>query len=157
VEGPESALKDAVEVDTDPIRIDGRSQPFEVVVQLYPDRPKVQVLGGRTAVVSVNIHEQYVTRTLTGVEVRGEGAPLQVQLDPATVEVTLEGTLTDLADLDPGALSAVVDLGGIPEGQKRSRLEPRIVFGDEQLDGRVFVRGMTPEAISVRVLKRPDR
>lgn len=153
VEGPESAVKEAREVDTETIRIDGRSQPFEAMVDLYPARPEVKVIGDGKAQVKVDIHERFVTRTLGDVAVTGEGAEMKVRLDPATVEVTLEGTAYDLAGLDAKSLAAVINLAEIPSGHKRARLEPRIVFEHSELEGKVFVRSVSPKTVTVHVVQ----
>lgn len=153
VEGPEGAVAEAVEVDTETIRIDGRSQSFEAMVDLYPARPDVKVLGDGKAQVLLQIHERYVTRTFEGVKVRAEGSGPKVRLDPETAEVTLEGAPGDLDGLAPQDLSVVVDLAAIPSGQRRAMLEPRVVFADPDTGSRLIIRAVTPETISLKVLQ----
>jgi YbbR domain-containing protein len=157
VEGPESALVDAVSVDTETIRVDGRSQPFEAMVDLYPARPDIKVVGDGRARVLVDIHERYVTRTITGVAVRANGAEMNVRLDPESVEVIIEGPRAEITALTAADVTATVDLAAVPSGQKRALLEPRIGFSREGLEGRLFVRGISPEAIAVRVLQGASR
>ncbi len=157
VEGPESTMAQAREVDTETIRIDGRSQPFEVMVDLYPARPEMRVIGDAKALVHVNIHEKYATRIVPGIAVMGEWGGAEVRLDPRSVEVTVEGPPTLLAGLGPASLTATVDLARLPQGAKRGKIGPRIGFVDSRLEGKVFVVGVLPETISVRVTRDPSR
>lgn len=151
VEGPESRMAKAREVDTETIRIDGRSQPFEVMVDLYPAHPELRVIGEAKVLVHVNIHEKYVTRTVPGVAIRGDWRGLEVDLNPRNVEVTLEGPPALLAGLGTSSLTATLDLAALGESERRGKIVPRIGFLDSRLDGKVFVVGVLPESVSVHV------
>lgn len=156
VEGPESAVAEAVEVDTETIRIDGRSQPFEVMVDLYPARPDVKVVGDAKAQVFVNLHERFITRTIS-LPVKTVGEDLEVRLDPETVEVIVEGTPGDLEALTAESLSAVVDLAALPRGQRRAMVEPLVLVDDAELEGKIHLRGLTPESVSVQIIQGSPR
>jgi hypothetical protein len=55
VEGPESAVRLSREVLTDTVRIAGRAERFDVMVNLYPDRAGVKILHEGMALLTVDI------------------------------------------------------------------------------------------------------
>ncbi len=150
VEGPESVVNEAREVLTAIVRIDGRALPFDVAVNLYPDRTGVEVIADSTAVVSIDIHERYARRVLEGVAVTAPGWKEGVRFDPPVVRVTVEGIPSALGDLTAASVAAIVDLVEVPAGRSGVRLRPRAVLRTAELEGRVFIRAIEPEEITVR-------
>jgi len=160
VAGPESAVRQAREVLTEVVRIDGRSSPLEVVVDLYPDRAGVEIEGVRSAQVRLDIHQRYVTRVMSEVRVLAagaEGAPVHVRLKPSIVTVTVEGPPEAVRDLDTGLVTAVVDVGLLAPRAGEYRIRPRIVIRPDSLAAQLTVRSVSAEEIAVHVVagRRP--
>lgn len=77
------------------VRVDGRSDGFEIEIDLLPP-DGVELLGGRRALARVEIREELVSRRLGALPVvaRAEGGdPARLVLKPTHVEVTLTGAL----------------------------------------------------------------
>ena len=157
VEGPESVVRQAREVLTDVVRADERTAPFEVLVDLTPDRTGLRLTGAGSAILRVDIHERYVTKLVTGVKVEPSGATFAVRFAPPAIAVTVEGPPAALADLDEGDLAAIVEMAGLPPQPGEYHLKPRIVFRSAGLEGKVTVRHVSSEEISVRVMPRRGR
>lgn len=151
VEGPESAVREAREVLSDIVRVDGQGEPLDSIVGLTPDRSGVRVVGGASALVSVDIHERHVTRVLPDVNVIALGASFPVKLSPRSVEVTLEGPPGVLSDIGEDDVSVVVDVAPLATRAGEYRLTPRVVFESEELSRRVLVRKVSVEEVAVRV------
>ena len=152
VSGPESAMRLAKEVLTDVVRVDGRATPVEMMVNLFPDRMGVRVVSDERATLTADIHEQQVMRVFEGVPVRAEGTTALVRLDPATVDITLEGTPGAFAGVARDDLSVFVDLSRLALKPGGYRLKPRVVFRDVSLASRFSVKRTSVEEISVQVL-----
>ena len=149
LEGPESAIKEAHGVETDLVRLDGRAQPFDRVVKLFPARTGVRLVAETSAVVSVNIHERYVSRELTDVPVELIGVTSGITLEPASLKIILEGPPGVINAMDPNAIAAVLNAGNEPIGRRGLQLTPRVVFRVADLEGQVFVKSMSPEQVKV--------
>ena len=151
-EGPESAIDDATEVETSLVRIDGRAQPFDVVADLFPDRRGVKVVNARSAVISIDIHERYATRVFQDVLVQPVGVTTGIIIEPARIDVTLEGPPAILGALEPVAVRVVVDLPEPPPADRRRLLvQPRVVLRVEETDNRISVKSIEPSNVSVRL------
>jgi len=150
IEGPESAVEEAAEVETNLVRIDGRAQPFDVVADLFPDRRGVKIVNARSAVVSIDIHERYATRVLQDLPVEPVGVNAGIRVEPGKIDVTLEGPPAALNALEPGSVGVVVDVPEAPTGRKGIMLEPRIVFRAEEIDGHISVKSIDPPQVTVR-------
>lgn len=77
------------------VRVDGRSDGFELEIDLLPPEG-VELLGGSRVLARVEIREELVSRRLGAlpVEVRAEGVdPARLLIKPTHVEVTLTGAL----------------------------------------------------------------
>jgi len=156
VEGPESAVRLARDVLTDVVRIDGRTSPMEVMVNLFPDRPGVHVLSDGPAMLTANIRRRYVSRVLQGVPVRTDDPARATRLAPASIEVTLEGPPDAVSSVSAANVSAVVEVRRLNLRPGSYRLKPRIVFVPEDLSGRVFVQSIKDEEINVKILPQRD-
>jgi YbbR domain-containing protein len=77
------------------VRVDGRSDSFEIETELIPP-DGVDLDAGKRAVVRVEIKEELVSRRVgpLPIQLRGEGVdPARVAIKPAQVDVTLTGAL----------------------------------------------------------------
>lgn len=157
VEGPESVVRQAREVLTDVLRVTGRDKPIEAEVGLTPDRSGLVVADESQAVVYVDIHERYVTRVIDDVMVEPSEPNVVARLHPLAVSVTLEGSPGALADLSPGDVAAVVDVAALAPRSGEYRVRPQIVFRKENLVGRVMVKSVSSEEISVRIARGRGR
>jgi YbbR-like protein len=77
------------------VRVDGRSDSFELETELLPP-DGVELDAGKRAVVRVEIKEELVSRRIgpLPVQLRGDGVdPARLSIKPAQVDVTLTGAL----------------------------------------------------------------
>ena len=112
VEGPESKLSAVTRLNTDPIRIDDRSEPFTTRVGAVPDGSDVRVVDPRPLDVIVYIDLAAVDATIDRVPIVAAGAGGAVTISPASISVTLSAPSALIPKLRAGHVRAVVDLNG---------------------------------------------
>ena len=117
--GPESAVRRATEVLTEPVLIAGATGRVSETVTLGVLDPTLRIQNARTAVVTVQMEPAPAERTLRNrpVHLRNVGSGLQAQAQPAVVDVTLRGTREGLARIAPDEVTAFIDVGGLGAGQ----------------------------------------
>jgi len=91
VEGPESEVQEASMVRTNPIRLDQRTEPFNVRVTAVPEGTYVRVVDPRPLEVRVDVDAAPVERKLERIPVQVVGAPDGWQASPAQLDVTISG------------------------------------------------------------------
>jgi len=118
VVGPESAVRRATEVLTEPVLIAGAAGRVSETVTLGVLDPTLRIKSARTAVVNVQMEPAPAERTLRNrpVHLRTVGANLVAQADPPVVTVTLRGSREGLARIAPDEVSAFIDVGGLGAG-----------------------------------------
>lgn len=104
-------------VATGPIDLSGKTQSFTVTVPLVP--PEGTVVSVENVTVQVRIVETETERVLKGVpvRVRGQGDDTEVTLATSNVAVTVTGTYSAVAHLEPDSVEAYVDLEGLAPGE----------------------------------------
>ncbi len=119
VVGPESAVKRATEVLTEPVLIAGAKGRVHDTVTIGVLDPTLRVQGAKTAVVTVQMEPAPAERVMHNrpVHLRNLAANLVAQAQPATVNVTLRGSREGLARIAADEVSAYVDVGGLGAGQ----------------------------------------
>ncbi len=119
VVGPESAVKRATEVLTEPVLIAGAKGRVRDTVTIGVLDPTLRVQGAKTAVVTVQMEPAPAERVMHNrpVHLRNLAANLVAQAQPATVNVTLRGSREGLARIAADEVSAYVDVGGLGAGQ----------------------------------------
>ncbi len=127
-------------VRTREISLDSRTETFATAAQLVPP-DGIEVVGGDTVQVHIQIDEELVTRKLPGVavNVKGDGVdPTKWSISPRQVDVVLTGALLAV-EKTKDAMSPVVK---ITAGEGKTR------------DAEVTIEGLPP-GVGVRI--SPER
>ena len=116
--GPESAVKRATEVLTEPVLIAGARDRVRETVTIGVLDPSLRIRNARTATVTAQMQPAPAERIVRGcpVHLRNVGQNLVAQAEPAVVSVTLRGSRESLAQVTPGDVNAYVDVGGLGAG-----------------------------------------
>jgi YbbR domain-containing protein len=119
VVGPESAVKRATEVLTEPVLIAGAKDRVRETVTIGVLDPSLRLKNAKSAVVTVLMQPAPAERVLHNrpVHLRNVSGNLVAQADPATVNVTLRGSREGLARIAADEVSAFVDVAGLGAGQ----------------------------------------
>jgi YbbR domain-containing protein len=113
VQGPMTAIQGLQFVATRPLDIDGRSEDLVVEVDLKAPASSAGAplrINEKRVRVSVQITEEFVTRSFDNLEVMGEGAPAGTKLVPDRVSLKLKGPKSLVDALDPKTLEAFVEV-----------------------------------------------
>ncbi|HET9481529.1 MAG TPA: CdaR family protein [Candidatus Polarisedimenticolia bacterium] len=154
VEGPESTVRQVRQAVTEEVDLSGRVQGFEILVSLVPDRGGVRMLADDTATLRVNIRQQRITRTFTGIKPTPNlpaGVTYAVVVQPDTVSVVLEGTAAALAAINAGNVKVLLDLEGMSPRDASYSVRPRVVITPEGLASGVAVRSVSEPMLTVRI------
>ena len=151
VEGPEDRMVGLERVRTDPIHLDGRTEPFVARVGAVPDSPQVRVLEPGTLEVRTMIDVSPVERRFADVPVVLAGVRGDLQATPSTVDVVLAGPPLVLDRVPPETLRAVADVGGLRSLQGPADVVVRVDFIGVALDdlSRLTVRSLRPGKVRV--------
>jgi YbbR domain-containing protein len=119
IAGPESAVKRATEVVTEPVSVSNARDRVRETVTLGVLDPALRLKNARSAVVSVQILPAPMERTLRDRPVHLRNVPpnLTAEAAPTSVDVTLRGSREVLNRFDPDEAVAYVDLAGLGAGQ----------------------------------------
>ena len=144
--GPESAVKRATEVLTEPVSVAGARAHVKQTVILGLLDPALRLKTARSAMVTVQILPAPLERTLRNqpVHLRNLGPNLQAEAVPPAVELTLRGNRDALGRVGADDLAAFIDLAGIGPGQY---LLP--VHADSSRDA--GVTRVAPASVQVRI------
>ena len=110
VEGPEAKIAAATRLNTDPIRVDDKSEPFTTRVGAVPDSADVRVADARPLDVIVYIDLAAVDATIERVPVVAAGATGPVAIVPSSISVSVSAPSALIPKLRAGHVRAVVDL-----------------------------------------------
>jgi YbbR domain-containing protein len=146
VTGPESAVNQATEAVTEVVSVAGARDRVTESVTVGLIDPALRLKNPRQATVRVDVLPGPRERTLRDqpVRLRNIGLNLSAQAAPSTVEVVLRGSREGLSRVEPGDVSAFVDLLGLGPGDYP--LEVRV---DASADA--FVARIEPGAVRVRI------
>jgi YbbR domain-containing protein len=154
VEGPEDLVASLEQVETDVIRVDGRGESFTARVSATPAVPDVRAIDPRLLSVRVDIDETAIERTFRDVRVAVSGVDsAEVDVKPATVTFVIAGPRRILDAVQPGQMTAIVDVTGLAPRSRRYAVTPRVEIQDLPVRERGFVRqeSVTPATVGVRV------
>jgi YbbR domain-containing protein len=145
VVGPESAVRRATEVLTEPVSVAGAREPVLANVILGLEDPALRLKSARSAAVNVQIVPAPLERTLHNrpVHLRNLAPGLEAQALPATVDVGVRGSRDALSRVDD-EIVAYVDLAGLGAGEYALT-----VHGDSSKD--VGVTHIEPSSVQVRI------
>jgi YbbR domain-containing protein len=144
--GPESAVKRATEVVTEPVSVAGARTHVKQSVILGVLDPALRLKSARAAMVTVQILPAPLERALRNqpVHLRNLGPNLQAEAVPPAVELTLRGNRDALGRVTGDDLTAFVDLAGIGPGEYSLT-----VHADSSRDA--GVTRVTPATVQVRI------
>lgn len=117
--GPESAVKRATEVLTEPVSVAGARDQVRQNVILGLEDPLLRLKTARSAMVTVQILPAPLERMFRnrGVHLRNLAPSLEAQATPATVDVGLRGSREALNRVEVDEVVAYIDLAGLGSGQ----------------------------------------
>jgi YbbR domain-containing protein len=117
--GPESVIKRATEVLTEPVAVHGAKDHVKEIVVLGLMDPALRLKTVRSATVTVHIVPAPQERTIRNrpVHLRNLAPALSAQAVPTAVELTLRGHRDALNRIDADEIGAFVDLAGLGPGQ----------------------------------------
>jgi YbbR domain-containing protein len=113
LEGPRTLLAELDQLETNPVRLDQRIEPFTTTVRLTSGSPLLQVVESGSIEVRVVVDMAPVERTFTGVPIEAIGQIYETSVSPEQTAVTLSGPPALLENLRPGQLRLVVDIAGL--------------------------------------------
>jgi YbbR domain-containing protein len=144
--GPDSAVKRATEVLTEPVSVAGARAPVKQSVILGLLDPSLRLKTARSAMVTVQILQAPLERTLRNqpVHLRNLGPNLQAEAVPSAVDLTVRGNRDALGRVAADDLTAFIDLAGLGPGQYSLT-----VHADSSRDA--GVTHVTPELVQVRI------
>jgi YbbR domain-containing protein len=117
--GPESTVRRATEVLTEPVPVSGAKAPVRQAVTLGLLDPSLRLKSARTAMVTVQVVPAPLERALRNrpVHLRNLGENLQAEAEPPAVELTLRGNREALNRVAADDIVAFIDLAGLGPGQ----------------------------------------
>lgn len=154
VEGPESVVRKVREAVTDETDITDRSESFDTVVGLVPDRGGARITSQTAAQLRVNIREQRVARTFAAVPLvpnLPSGVGYHVSFQPESVTVVVEGRREALDALKPGNIRALLDLEGMGPREAPYAVRPRIAITPGDVGAGVAVHSVNEPTINVKI------
>jgi YbbR domain-containing protein len=118
VVGPESAVKRASEVMTEPVSVAGAREKVKESVTVGVLDPALRLKNPRPATVTVQIVPAPLERTLRSrpVHLRTLANNVVAEATPTIVDVTIRGSREALAHVDADDVVAYVDLAGLGAG-----------------------------------------
>ena len=145
VVGPSSDLHALRDATTEGVSIEGATATVEQTVTVGVDDSALRLREPVSATVRVEILPSPVERTFADVPVAARNTPAGRQADlPGKVTVAVRGRRDALAQLEPSAISAFVDLAGLGPGRYNLpvRIDPSRAFGVSRVE---------PQVVEVRI------
>ncbi len=160
VVGPATKMQDLEAVATRPIDVGGREEDLTLEVDLRPPLSPMQLIDKRVQVF-VEVGEEFIQRSFTGVPVRLQGAAAASLYTPREVSFTLKGPRRLVEAIDRDLLEAWVQIGPETGGdgvrmERAVQLKPSL---PERTQMMTPVPKITIEAPAARPLpaRRPRR
>lgn len=150
VEGPEDVLDDLLFVNTEPVDISGASQSISSRVGLADLPEGVTVVDPVSAQVEVRVAIQVTSatsQTLTNLPVNALNVPTGYVaiIEPQTIDVDVQGSVTNLTNMTTEDITIIVDLRGLEEGEHT--LTPIVALGNTG----VMSTGTNPTTVTVTI------
>jgi len=117
--GPETAVRRATEVLTEPVSVAGARDQVRQTVILGVEDPALRLKSARSALVTVQILPAPLERTFRArpVHLRNLAPNLDAQAIPAVVDVSLRASRETLNRTDADDIVAYINLAGLGSGQ----------------------------------------
>lgn len=151
VEGPEESLDDLLFVNTEPVDISGASQSVSSRVGLTDLPEGVTVVEPISSQVEVRVAIQdtsATTQTLSNLPINALNVPpgYTAEIVPETIDITVEGPVSNLSSMTPDDITIVVDVNGLDEGEHT--LRPVVALPNNG----VRSTGTNPETVTVNLV-----
>lgn len=148
VEGPDDVLDELLFVDTEPVDLSGASQSVSRRVGLADLPEGVSVVEPISSQVEVRVAIQdssATTQNLSSLPVNALNIPsgYSVTIVPETIDITLQGSASNLSSMTPDDITIVVDVSGLEEGEHN--LRPVVALPNNG----VMNTGTNPETVTV--------
>jgi YbbR domain-containing protein len=156
VDGPESEIKPLDLLETNPIRLDQRTEPFQVRVSAVPKGTYVRVVDPRPLEVRVEVDAAPVERRLEEIPVQLEGQTYECRLSPETLSVTVSGPPAIVDGIGPEEIRLMADVSELQPSNERQEVEVRAEFQDvpPRTLARLTVKSMSRRTVAVRIFDR---
>jgi YbbR domain-containing protein len=156
VEGPAAQVENLELLRTNPIRLDGRSEPFVARVGVVPEGELVRVLGRETLEVYVVVDAAAVERRIENIPVEVVGAAAGTQVNPETLNLILSGPPRLLDQLTPDQIRLVADVSRLSQDATRADVPVIVDFPGipEDERSRVSVKSMSRRQVEVSLSGR---
>src|SRR4029079_617035 len=115
ISGPAAVLQSVERLRTDPIALDGRTEPFQIRVRAVPDTPEVRLLEPDPVEVRVEVDRPPVEKSLD-VPVILAGGPPGATVSPHTVRAVISAPPPLLESVSVARVRAVADVEGVAPG-----------------------------------------
>lgn len=148
VEGPEEVLDELLFVNTEPVDVSGASQSVSSRVGLADLPEGVTVVEPVSSQIEVRVAIQdssSQTQTLPNLPVNVLNIPegFVARVEPETIDVAVQGSVSNLANMTPNDITIVVDARGLDEGEHS--LTPVVALPNNG----VRSTGTNPESVTV--------
>ncbi|HEX5043100.1 MAG TPA: CdaR family protein [Candidatus Polarisedimenticolaceae bacterium] len=156
ISGPAGVLQAVERLRTDPIALDGRTEPFLVRVRAVPDNPEVRLLEPDPVEVRVEVDRLPGQKALD-VPVTLAGGPPGATASPHTVRALISGPPALLDAVDVSRVRAIADVEGVAPGGPVRDLPLRVEFREVPASdlGRLTVVRVEPARVLVQAPLRP--
>lgn len=148
VEGPEEALDDLLFVNTEPVDISGASQSVSSRVGLADLPEGVTVVEPSSGQIEVRVAIQdssSSTQTLQNLPVNVLNVPegYTARVEPETIDISVQGSTTNLANMTTDDITIVADVRGLESGEHT--ITPVVALPNNG----VLSTGTNPETVTV--------
>lgn len=146
IRGPESRVNALADVSTETIALVGHRTNFLEQVNIDIKDPKIYIVDSATIELQVQVGQIRVERRIDNVPLRVPTSSDKVTLNPVYVSVTLEGLKSVVESLDPGDVSANVDINNVPD---MGLATPHINLPPNAFGG-LTIKKIEPEQVQVK-------
>lgn len=148
VEGPDEALDNLLFIDTEPVDISGASQSVSSRVGLSNLPEGVTVVEPISSQVEVRVAIQdtsATSQTLSNLPINALNVPpgFNVVIVPETIDITVQGSASNITSMTPDDITIVVDVNGLEAGEHT--LRPVVALPNNG----VMSTGTNPETVTV--------
>jgi YbbR domain-containing protein len=146
--GPENVIKDkkVTEFYTRELSLDGVHESFSKELPLIMDEDLFSYISKRVVRVDVTLNEKIETREYKNLRVTGKNTPYRYKIRPSTVDLTFEGRIKALQELNPETVNVYIDLQGLKPGVYARRVKIEV-------PGNVSLTGVRPEIFTITLYK----
>jgi YbbR domain-containing protein len=155
VSGPRSIVEKIVMIRTQQVNVDGMQQmSLDRQVRLVPPHPQVNLLP-ESVNLRIRVDEKSVSRKFEKVEVKVRGAKYQTTINPARLDVWVQGPLTQINQIRARDLTAFVTLSGKEPQGDNLKLDPQLEIASSDSFPGVRLERFSQSYVDVLVSSRP--